>query len=524
MQGSLMASDAICASRLPNRVDGTGFVVYDGAVFYNKERTRNIVKYDLRTRIKSGEAIITNANYHDTSPYRWGGKSDIDLAVDENGLWVIYATESNNGRLVVSQSVCKILVCVKVYRVCRDDNEIRDYEEYYYEIEIVKKFYRVNPYTLRFEGTWETSFDKRLASNAFMACGVLYAVRSVYQDDDSEAGGDLILYAYNTNRNQEEPVHIIFPNPYQYISSIDYNPRDNQLYVWNNYNVLRYPLEFGPPDPTTGPLVTTQTSSTTASRSFSSTSSPSTMRPLPATFHPIGAINKAPELRPITATVPVTRRPPRPHPRPPQEPEQQEGCDPSIARGIQWPSAQRGETVERPCPKGSLGIASFQCLSSPVQWNPRGPDLSNCTSPWVNQVAQKIKSGENAANIASELVNHTRSRIHAGDVSSSVRLIEQLLDILDAQLQPLRPGNKESATRNYNKLQKRERTCRAYIQAVVQTVDNLLRVEALDAWRDMNSSEQAHTATMLLDVMEKGAFLLANNMYDTRFSDHAPQH
>ncbi|TTA69422.1 Adhesion G protein-coupled receptor L1 [Bagarius yarrelli] len=326
--------------KLPNRVDGTGFVVYDGAVFYNKERTRNIVKYDLRTRIKSGEAIITNANYHDTSPYRWGGKSDIDLAVDENGLWVIYATESNNGRLVVSQ---------------------------------------VNPYTLRFEGTWETSFDKRLASNAFMACGVLYAVRSVYQDDDSEAGGDLVLYAYNTNRNQEEPVHIMFPNPYQYISSIDYNPRDNQLYVWNNYNVLRYPLEFGPPDPTAGPLVTTQTSSTTTSRSISSTSSPSTMRPLPATFHPIGAINKAPELRPITATVPVTRRPPRPRPRPPQEPELQEGCDPSVTRGIQWPSAQRGETVERPCPKGSL-----------AQWNPRGPDLSNCTSPWVNQVAQKI--------------------------------------------------------------------------------------------------------------------------------------
>ncbi|KAL0196975.1 hypothetical protein M9458_005515, partial [Cirrhinus mrigala] len=62
-----------------------------------------------------------------------------------------------------------------------------------------------------------------------------------------------------------------------------------------------------------------------------------------------------------------------------------------------------------------------------------------------------IKSGENAANIAAELVNHTQGRIHAGDVSSSVRLIEQLLDILDAQLQALRPGNKESAARNYNK-------------------------------------------------------------------------
>ena len=99
----IICSSLFFLNRLPNRVDGTGFVVYDGAVFYNKERTRNIVKYDLRTRIKSGEAIVTNANYHDTSPYRWGGKSDIDLAVDESGLWVIYATESNNGRLVVSQ-------------------------------------------------------------------------------------------------------------------------------------------------------------------------------------------------------------------------------------------------------------------------------------------------------------------------------------------------------------------------------------------------------------------------------------
>lgn len=114
---------------------------------------------------------------------------------------------------------------------------------------------QVNPYTLRFEGTWQTTFEKRLASDAFVACGILYAVRSVYQDDDSEAGGDLILYAYDTRRNRAEPVHIPFPNPYQHVSSVSYNPRDNQLYVWNNYNVLRYPLEFAPPQPTTGKSV-----------------------------------------------------------------------------------------------------------------------------------------------------------------------------------------------------------------------------------------------------------------------------
>ncbi|XP_032868172.1 adhesion G protein-coupled receptor L1 isoform X1 [Amblyraja radiata] len=455
--------------RLPHRVDGTGFVVYDGAVFYNKERTRNVVKFDLRTRIKSGEAIIGGANYHDTSPYRWGGKTDIDLAVDENGLWAIYATEQNNGKLVVSQ---------------------------------------LNPYTLRFEGTWETVYDKRSASNAFMVCGVLYAVRSVSKEDDSEVIGNAIDFAFNTNLNREEPVSIAFPNPYQYVSSVDYNPRDNQLYVWNNHFVLRYSLEFGPPDPTAAQATMASTSSTGAARPTTVTTT-TTTRKAPLTTIAVGAINQLiPEQHPITPIVPFTSRTPLSN----QLPSPQRYCDPTETRGIKWPSTQQGVLVERPCPKGTKGIASYLCLVSLGLWNPRGPDFSNCTSPWVNQVAQKIKSGENAANIANELSRHTRGPIYAGDVSSSVKLMEQLLDILDAQLQALRPSEKESAGRSYNKIQKRERTCRAYIEAVVQTVDNLLRPEALESWKDMNTTEQVHTATMLLDILEEGAFLLADNL------------
>uniref|UniRef100_A0A8C0C089 Adhesion G protein-coupled receptor L2 n=1 Tax=Buteo japonicus TaxID=224669 RepID=A0A8C0C089_9AVES len=382
--------------KLPNRVDGTGFVVYDGAVFFNKERTRNIVKFDLRTRIKSGEAIINYANYHDTSPYRWGGKTDIDLAVDENGLWVIYATEQNNGMIVISQ---------------------------------------LNPYTLRFEATWETTYDKRAASNAFMICGVLYVVRSVYQDNESETGKNAIDYIYNTRLSRGEHVDIPFPNQYQYIAAVDYNPRDNQLYVWNNNFILRYSLEFGPPDPA-----------------------------------------------------------------------QERFCEPTEARGISWPQTQRGMMVERPCPKGTRGTASYLCVVLTGTWNPKGPDLSNCTSHWVNQLAQKIRSGENAASLANELAKHTKGPVFAGDVSSSVRLMEQLVDILDAQLQELRPSEKDSAGRSYNK-------------AIVDTVDNLLRPEALESWKDMNSSEQAHAATMLLDTLEEGAFVLADNLLEpTRVS------
>ena len=48
----------------------------------------------------------------------------------------------------------------------------------------------------------------------------------------------------------------------------------------------------------------------------------------------------------------------------------------------------------------------------------------------------------------------------------------------------------------------------------MDTVDNLLRPEALRSWADMNSTEQTHSATMLLDTLEEGAFVLADNLME----------
>uniref|UniRef100_A0A1A8FBU0 Latrophilin 2 n=3 Tax=Nothobranchius TaxID=28779 RepID=A0A1A8FBU0_9TELE len=457
--------------KLPHRVDGTGFVAYDGAIFFNKERTRNIVKFDLRTRIKSGEAIVNNANYHDTSPYRWGGKTDIDLSVDERGLWVIYATEQNNGRIVVSQ---------------------------------------LNPYTLRFEGTWETAYDKRSASNAFMVCGVLQVVRSTYEENESEASRSQIDYIYNTKLNQGEYTDLLFPNQYQYITAVDYNPRDNQLYVWNNFYILRYDLDFGPPDPAEVPTIEDVLLSSSVPKSttvFTTTVAPTTRGHVETTAagaDPREGRNPFEDNRGSVTAEPTAPELPRTVRR---------FCEATRRRAIDWPQTHVGITVDRPCPKGTKGIATFLCTVSGT-WCSKGPDLSNCTSHWVTQVAQKIRSGENAANLANELARHTQGPVFAGDISSSVRLMEQLVDILDAQLQELRPNEKDSAGRSFNKLQKREKTCRAYMKAIVDTVDNLLRLEALKSWKDMNATEQTHAATMLLDTLEEGAFVLAENLIE----------
>eukprot|EP00070_Physeter_catodon_P024620 XP_023987741.1 adhesion G protein-coupled receptor L3 isoform X10 [Physeter catodon] len=487
--------------KLPHRVDGTGFVVYDGALFFNKERTRNIVKFDLRTRIKSGEAIIANANYHDTSPYRWGGKSDIDLAVDENGLWVIYATEQNNGKIVISQ---------------------------------------LNPYTLRIEGTWDTAYDKRSASNAFMICGILYVVKSVYEDDDNEATGNKIDYIYNTDQSKDSLVDVPFPNSYQYIAAVDYNPRDNLLYVWNNYHVVKYSLDFGPLDSrsgqahhgqvpyisppihldselerppvrdisTAGPLGTGSTTTSTTLRTTTwspgrsttpsvsgrrnrntSTPSPAVEVPDDITTHLLSGSSQIPAL--------------------------EESCEAVEAREIMWFKTRQGQMAKQPCPAGTIGVSTYLCLAPDGIWDPQGPDLSNCSSPWVSHISQKLKSGETAANIARELAEQTRNHLNAGDITYSVRAMDQLVGLLDVQLRNLTPGGKDSAARSLNKLQKRERSCRAYVQAMVETVNNLLQPQALNAWRDLTTSDQLRAATMLLDTVEESAFVLADNLLKT---------
>ncbi|XP_068089920.1 adhesion G protein-coupled receptor L3 isoform X3 [Hyperolius riggenbachi] len=477
--------------KLPHRVDGTGFVVYDGALFFNKERTRNIVKFDLRTRIKSGEAIIASANYHDTSPYRWGGKSDIDLAVDENGLWVIYATEQNNGKVVISQ---------------------------------------LNPYTLRIEGTWDTAYDKRSASNAFMICGILYVVKSVYEDDDNEATGNKIDYIYFTDQNSDSYVDIPFPNSYQYISAVDYNPRDNLLYVWNNYHVVKYSLDFGildsksdfPPSrqytgvstTATTSTTTTTTTTTTAAMTTTTTQWTTVTNTVKTTLISVLTERNISTLSPTfeilaqvtTHSIPLSSQVPA---------VGAESCEAVEAREIMWFKTRQGQTAKQPCPLGTVGVATYTCTAPEGMWNSRGPDLSNCSSPWISHIGQKLKSLETAANIARELSEHTRGHLNAGDITYSVRAMEQLVDLLDVQLRNLTPGGKDSAARSLNKLQKRERSCRAYVQAMVETVNNLLQPQAQNAWQDLSSKDQLRAATMLLDTVEEGAFVLADNLLKT---------
>lgn len=62
--------------------------------------------------------------------------------------------------------------------------------------------------------------------------------------------------------------------------------------------------------------------------------------------------------------------------------------------GISWPQSSLSHPVCFAC---LAGVATYVCVAHLGYWDPQGPDLSNCTSPWVNHIMQKVSLSDAAA-------------------------------------------------------------------------------------------------------------------------------
>ncbi|XP_058924973.1 olfactomedin-like protein 1 isoform X2 [Kogia breviceps] len=180
---------------------GTGQVIYKGFLFFHSQGTPNeIIKYNLQERTVEDRMLLLGgagralAYPHSPSTY-------IDLAVDEHGLWAIHSGPSLHGHLVLT---------------------------------------KIEPDTLGVEHSWDTPCRSQDAEASFLLCGVLYVVYS-----SGGLGPHRITCVYDPLGAviDENLPKVFFPRRSRSHSMIHYNPRDKQLYAWNDGNQIIYKLQ-----------------------------------------------------------------------------------------------------------------------------------------------------------------------------------------------------------------------------------------------------------------------------------------
>uniref|UniRef100_A0A8C5EZ82 Olfactomedin-like domain-containing protein n=1 Tax=Gopherus evgoodei TaxID=1825980 RepID=A0A8C5EZ82_9SAUR len=179
---------------------GAGPALYNGSFYYNCYNARDLCRLDLESGAVDRKAV-PNATFNNRFSYAGTSWQGLDLAADESGLWVLYATEHSEGDIVIG---------------------------------------RLGPGSLALEKTWQTSQYKPAATNAFMVCGVLYATRAVSTSHEE------IFYAYDTRTGRESHLSLPLDKVTDVVRSLSYNPTDHKLYMFSDGYLLRYDVLFRP--------------------------------------------------------------------------------------------------------------------------------------------------------------------------------------------------------------------------------------------------------------------------------------
>ncbi|MBN3294834.1 OLFM4 protein, partial [Amia calva] len=183
-----------------NTLKGNGInnIMHGNYYYYNCYNTGNLCRMNATT-FEVETRVFPDAAWNNRFSYSSATYQDFDFAADENGLWVIYATEASKGNMVLS---------------------------------------KMNVDAFSAQQTWVTNVFRRSVSNAFMVCGVLYATRqmNLYTEE--------VFYKFDTKTGKESYISIPFNKQYEVFVYLDYNPADQRLYMYSKGYYIYYNVKF----------------------------------------------------------------------------------------------------------------------------------------------------------------------------------------------------------------------------------------------------------------------------------------
>ncbi|CAK8689707.1 unnamed protein product [Clavelina lepadiformis] len=460
-----LAGESIKIYNLPAPISGTNYVIYDGNMYYVKAQSRQILKFNFRSQIRMREGSIPLQNR--LSRNRRTSSNTIRLAVDEDGLWVIYTDTYISGRLIIS---------------------------------------KMNKNTLQIERTWKTSYPHNSALHTFVICGVVYVVGSrsgsieyMYNTNLNSGNGRSVSIGFDSNRpySPSDPIGLrgrrsarlaprrMFSYPAALrsnsrnfvsynITSLMYNPRERLLYAWeaNTATAVFYNLHFGLPDPVEGekPTTTTTTPPTTTSLTHTSRE---TAPPSPTLF---------PDTSEVVPSVP--------------------SC-PAITRdGINCLETRGDTSCRAHCPNRSEVFAEWRCeydkATRQAQWDMNGPDMSQCIS-WISEIETSLKNGEadpltasNSLSRGLSTITQDDKLITSDDITRTAQIMKEITSVLlESSLSP-------TETQSYQ-----------FVDDVSTSASFLLDKRMKAAWDEMSDDNRYSNVDAIMSSVENAGQVMS---------------
>ncbi|KAM6989173.1 olfactomedin-like protein 2B [Tautogolabrus adspersus] len=186
--------------KLPYSFTGTGHVVFNGAFYYNRAFSRDVIRYDLRHRYVAAWTTLHDALLEEQAHRT---QTEVEFAVDESGLWLLYPA--------------------------------LDTEGFYLEVILL---IHLRPQDLQPIRRFRTGLRRGRYGNSFLVCGVLYAVDSMQRRHAN------VTYAYDTHTLTHTTPSLAFTNMHGHTSQLAYCPLDKKLYGWDNGHQMMYDVFF----------------------------------------------------------------------------------------------------------------------------------------------------------------------------------------------------------------------------------------------------------------------------------------